>query len=170
MASGRADFEPQPWQVRFKRTFARPWNYYVKTRLKHSLTLIDSLRSRDEPTSAVTGAAPTVALAAGDLVRVRSREEIAATLDRWQELKGCAFLDNMWDYCGTTQRVLKPMERFLDERDYKVKKCRGLVLLEGVICHGTPVFGRCDRCCHLFWRMEWLQKIEPPPDADSAVT
>ncbi len=64
--------------------------------------------------------------------------------------------------CGTTQRVLQPMERFLDERDYKVKKVKGLVLLAGVICRGTPVFGRCDRCCHLFWRQEWLEKIESP--------
>jgi hypothetical protein len=52
------------------------------------------------------------------------------------------------------------MERFLDERDYKVKKARGIILLEGVICRGTPVFGRCDRCCYLFWREEWLEKIE----------
>jgi hypothetical protein len=54
------------------------------------------------------------------------------------------------------------MERFLDERDYKVKKAKGIVLLKDVICHGTPVFGRCDRCCHLFWRVEWLEKIEQP--------
>ena len=96
-------------------------------------------------------------------MQVRSREEIEATLDRWKELKGCAFLEYMWPYCGTTQRVLQTMERFLDERDYKVKKVKGLVLLEGVICHGTPVFGRCDRGCHLFWREEWLEKIDGQP-------
>ena len=26
------------------------------------------------------------------------------------------------------------------------KKVSGIVLLEGVICHGTPAFGCCDRC------------------------
>lgn len=46
------------------------------------------------------------------------------------------------------------MEHFLDERDYKVKKVKGIVLLEGVIYQGTPVFGRCDRSCFLFWREE----------------
>lgn len=61
---------------------------------------------------------------------------------------------------ATKQRVLQVMERFLDERDYKVKKVSGIVLLEGVICRGTPAFGRCDRCCHLFWRQEWLKKVE----------
>lgn len=169
IATERATFEPQPWQTRFKRTFARPWNYYVKKWLKrfssYQVEVRTLRRAADDPRPATRRAAPSAALAAGDLVRVRSRQEIAATLDRWQELKGCAFLDNMWSYCDTTQRVLQPMERFLDERDYKVKKCRGIVLLEGVICHGTPVFGRCDRCCHQFWRVEWLEKIEPQAES-----
>jgi len=103
--------------------------------------------------------AATTSLKAGDLVRVRSRQEIEATLDNWKELKSCAFLEYMWRYCDTTQRVLQPMERYLDERDYRVKKCNGIVILEGVICHGTLVPGGCDRCCHLFWREEWLEKI-----------
>ena len=169
IATGRADFEPQPWQIRFKRTFARPWSHYVKKWLKQYSPYMFEVRTRLRPTgerqSVTRRELPATPLAAGDWVQVRSQEEIEATLDQWQELKGCAFLDNMWAYCGTIQQVLQPMERFLDERDYKVKKCRGVVLLEGVICRGTPVFGRCDRCCHLFWRVEWLEKIglQPPP-------
>lgn len=167
IAAGLAEFGPQPWPVRFKRTFARPWNYHVKKWLKRYSPTLFAVRARlrtDADAAPVPRALPLVEpLAAGDWVQVRSREEVEATLDRWRELKGCAFLDNMWAYCGTVQQVLQPMERFLDERDYKVKKCRGIVLLEGVICHGTPVFGRCDRCCHLFWRVEWLEKIVPQP-------
>ena len=105
-----------------------------------------------------------VHLLAGELVRVRAREEIEAMLDPFKEQKGCAFLEYMWQYCGTTQRVLQPVERFLDERDYKVKKTKGVVLLEGVLCHGTPVFGRCDRACHLFWREEWLERMDVTPE------
>ena len=63
-------------------------------------------------------------------------------------------------YCGTTQRVLKPLERFVDERDLRVKTSRGIVLLDGVVCQGTADFGRCDRCCVMFWREEWLEKID----------
>lgn len=99
-------------------------------------------------------------LTTGDLVRVRSREEIEATLDYWKQLKGCLLMPEMWPYCGTTQRVLKSVERIVDERDYRVRKCRGVVLLEGVICPGTELFGKCDRCCFFFWREEWLEKIE----------
>lgn len=99
-------------------------------------------------------------LIAGDWVRVRSWEEIQPMLDPFKETRGCAFLEDMRKYCGTKQRVFKSMERFLDERDYKVKKVRGVILLENVICGGVPAFGRCDRSCFLFWREEWLEKID----------
>ena len=99
-------------------------------------------------------------LNAGDLVRVRSREEIQATLDRWRSLKGCGFLEEMGRYCGTTQRVLKRVERFIDERDYRAKMASGIVLLDGVICSGTGATGRCDRACFFFWREEWLEKLD----------
>lgn len=100
-------------------------------------------------------------LRAGDVVRVKSKEEIKATLNHLGRLKGCSFMeDAMEPYLGTVQRVLKPMERFVDERELKVKKAKGLVLLDGVMCQGTTTFGRCDRSCLLFWREEWMEKID----------
>ncbi len=105
--------------------------------------------------------AQQMALEAGDLVRVRSKEEIASTLNHLGQAKGCTFIsDTMTPYCNTVHRVLKSMERFVDERDLRVKKCKGLVLLEGVMCGGTTAFGRCDRSCYIFWREEWLEKLE----------
>jgi len=103
-----------------------------------------------------------VHLQAGDRVRVRSRTEIDATLDHWRQLRGCTFMPEMAGYCGTVQRVLKPLERFVDERDLQVKTARGIVLLDGVVCQGTADFGRCDRSCLLFWREEWLEKLDRP--------
>jgi hypothetical protein len=151
-----------------KRALARPWNYVVKPRLKSVLRAYFAwragLKAKADPQPVLAQAAAQVHLQAGDFVLVRSREEIEATLDPFKELKGCAFLDAMWQYCGTRQRVLQPMNRFLDERDYKVKKARGIVLLEGVLCRGTPVFGQCDRACHLFWREEWLVKVSENSD------
>jgi hypothetical protein len=96
---------------------------------------------------------------AGDPVRVRSKAEIEATLNHWRQLKGCTFMPEMVLYCGTQQRVLKPLERFVDERDLRVKKASGIVLLENAICQGTADFGRCDRSCFLFWRVEWLERV-----------
>ncbi len=106
----------------------------------------------------------SMTLKPGDFVRVKSAKEIRMTLDRWNQLQGCGFMEEMWPHCGTTQRVLKRVERFLDERDYLVKKCKGIVLLENVLCQGTKDFGRCDRSCHIFWREEWLEKIEDRED------
>jgi hypothetical protein len=148
-----------------KRALAQPWNYWFKPQLKQVVRKLFAWRSdfqaRNKPVPIKGSPIQAERLHAGDIVRVRSKEEIESMLDPFKELKGCAFLDTMWQYCGTTQRVLQPLERFLDERDYKVKKASRVVLLEGVLCFGTPVFGRCDRCCHLFWREEWLEKIVP---------
>jgi hypothetical protein len=102
---------------------------------------------------------PDPAFEAGELVRVRGREEIMATLDPGQKLRGCGFLEEMAPYCGTTQRVLKPVRQFVDERDLRMKKARGIYLLEGAMCHGAAPFGECDRGCLYFWRGEWLERL-----------
>jgi len=143
---------------RLKRFLAYPWNRYVKQWLKQTYYKIKSWKGGSSASNSVKDFAPTVPFQTGDLVRVRSREEIDSTLDPFKEVKGCAFLPEMYQYCGTQQRVLKSMQRFMDERDYKVKKVRGVILLENIICTGTPTFGACDRCCFLFWREEWLEK------------
>ncbi len=164
IAEGEGVVDQQPAVTRFKRAFAKPWNYIAKPQLKRMVKTAyawkKQLAKASKNTFDETLQKPIIHLKTGDLVRVRGKEDIEATLDPFKELKGCAFLEYMWVYCGTIQRVLQPVERFLDERDYQVKKVRGIVLLEGVLCHGTPVFGRCDRACHLFWREEWVEKME----------
>ena len=133
-----------------------------RTLKRRSSLLIQSLkltRRRSDATLTDTDSA-TGGLASGCMVRVRPEEEIGATLNAWSELKGCMFMDAQRQYCGTTQRVLKLVERFVDERDYRVKKAKGLVLLEGLFCEGTPDYGRCDRACHYFWREEWLERLD----------
>ena len=69
-------------------------------------------------------------------------------------------MPEMVEYCNTEQRVHKVMQRFVDERDLRVKKVNGIILLEGVLCQGTADFGSCDRSCFFFWRQEWLEKID----------
>ena len=146
---------------RLKRLLAVPWNRYVKKWLKQTYSLVLRWRRDSSAQIAARDFAQAIPFNAGDRVRVRARSEIDSTLDPFKELKGCAFLPEMYQYCGTEQRVLKSMQRFMDERDYKLKKVRGVILLENVICNGTPAFGPCDRCCFLFWREEWLEKITP---------
>lgn len=96
----------------------------------------------------------------GDRVRIRSRAAIEHSVNQWNELKGCGFMEEMWPYCGTEQVVFKRVERFMDEATYTMRKSRGLILLKDMYCKGTVDFGRCDRSCFFFWREEWLELIE----------
>jgi len=153
-----------PLRRRVKIELKRRLNARTKRKLKKTINRLISAFSlvsdEGEATSTQVVKVRANQFKPGELVQVRSREEIEATIDRWGELNGCLFFDEMWQYCGTTQRVLKPVERFVDERDYRVKKTKGLVLLDGLMCQGTPDYGRCDRACFYFWRVEWLEKIE----------
>jgi hypothetical protein len=142
------------WERQFKRSTNR-WVNWLYAKLGKPTRPVHA---------AAAGAAP---LQTGDLVRVRSVAEVDATLNHWRQLRGCTFMPEMRQYCGTTQRVLKRLERFVDERDLRVKKSSGVVLLQNVICQGTMDFGRCDRSCFLFWREEWLEKL--PPNAPDGV-
>lgn len=152
-----------PLGKRMRLAMRRRISPHWRRKLKKTFTnLVLRLRKGDRNKIAPTHAdarCASLGLKAGDRVRIRSREEIQGTLNRWGELKGCGFMTEMWQFCGTEQRVLKPVERFVDERDYQVKKARGVILLEGVTCHGTEFYGPCDRSCFLFWREEWLEKI-----------
>jgi hypothetical protein len=148
---------------RVKVLLAVPWNRHVKKWLKQVYYTSFRWRGDSSLQDTAKGFLPAIPFKQGDLVRVRSREDIFSTLDPFKELKGCAFLPDMYQYCGTEQRVLRSMQHFMDERDYKLKKARGVILLENVMCNGTPTFGECDRCCFLFWREEWLERINEIP-------
>ena len=136
---------------RFKRSLKRTISYY--------LDWMDVHIHKPKVANPTNTEYSPLNLQPGDLVRVRSKEEILLTLDRWYHLRGCGFMPEMFPYCGTTKRVLKPVHRFIDERDRQVKKAKGIVLLEDAICQGTDEFGPCDRSCFYFWREEWLEKV-----------
>jgi hypothetical protein len=144
---------------RIKRLLAVPWNRHVKKWLKRAYARKVHANGGTPAQAAARAFAPEVPFQQGDWVRVRLIEDIRSTLDPFKELKGCAFLPDMEEYCGTRQRVFRSMQNFMDERDYKLKKVRGVILLENVYCNGTPTFGACDRCCLLFWREEWLERV-----------
>jgi hypothetical protein len=101
-------------------------------------------------------------LQAGDLVEVRSLEEIKAALDEKGKYGGLKFLRPMEQYCGRRFRVLKPVRRILDEHDHTMRTIRDTVILEGGICHGQGIRGRegCDRSCFFYWKEAWLKKIK----------
>ena len=132
----------------------------IKKRLEQVNRTITRLSGRGQSAAAIASNTASIPLQAGDRVRVKSREEIEATVGLFNDLKGLTFMPEMWQYCGTEQRVFKRLTRFFDEREYQIRKAKGIVLLEGLMCEGTAMFGPCDRSCFYFWREEWLEKIE----------
>jgi hypothetical protein len=165
LPAGRDEEKGLSFIVRAKRALKSRLSVRAQKKIKGAIgATLDRLSGRTRvkaPEDSADAPLPPH-LMAGDMVRVRSKDEIEATLDHWRSFKGCAFLDEMVGYCGTNQRVLKRVERFIDERDYRLKRASGVVLLEGVICSGTRTTGRCDRACFFFWREEWLDKITRP--------
>ncbi len=146
-------------KLSIKRRLSPHMKRKIKTQTDRFGRWLRKLSGGRNETSSSTDNSGTSSLRSGDMVLIRSNEEIKATLNFWGELKGCLFMQDMWQYCGTSQQVFKSVNRYVDERDYRVKKAKGLVLLEGLVCEGAPDYGRCDRACFYFWREEWLEKI-----------
>ena len=105
---------------------------------------------------------PARNLKPGNIVRIRPKEQILRTLDKDNALEGCYFMDEMWQYCGSQQKVLKRVDYFFDERGAKFYRANNTVLLEDVFCSGKlgNFMPRCDRNCYIFWKEDWLEKIE----------
>jgi len=97
----------------------------------------------------------------GDIVSILKRDEILATLDSCGKHEGCLMMEQMWQYCGKSFKVIKVVNNFFDEYQYKMYKVRPpLYILEGLICDGIveSFEHRCDRSCYLLWHEEWLDK------------
>ena len=132
---------------------------FSKRRLRYLRYYLRKLIGKDHQDINRNAASLQTHLIPGDRVRVKSQQEIQALLNPWQEQNGCAFMEEMWIYCGTEQVVKKRVEKFLDEATLRMHTSKGLILLEDLFCEGTIDFGRCDRSCYYFWREEWLEKL-----------
>jgi hypothetical protein len=98
-------------------------------------------------------------LQAGELVRVKSKEEIVATLDVGNRNRGLKFDAEMLKYCGRQARVLRRVNRIVDERTGKMMEFGNpCIILEDVIC--TSDYHRlCPRAIYPYWREIWLERV-----------
>ena len=97
----------------------------------------------------------------GDVVRIRSKENISETLDYINKLEGCLFMEQMWEYCGDKFPVMKVVNNIFDEHSHKLHKVHSpLYILEGLICEGVvnSFEHRCDHGCYFLWHEGWLEK------------
>jgi hypothetical protein len=112
----------------------------------------------------------TLGLQPGDLVQVKSYEEILATLNTKNKNLGLRFDAEMVPYCGSVRRVRARVERIIDERTGKmIIFPRDCLILDGVICRAQYSERRlfCPRNIFPYWREIWLKRVNQSPDADS---
>lgn len=98
----------------------------------------------------------------GDLVRVKSEDQIMKTLDVNNKNRGLWFDMEMLPLSGNIFRVTSRVQRIVHEKSGKMIAMASdapIILLEGQICHGN--FHKfCPRSEYLFWREAWLERVE----------
>ena len=102
---------------------------------------------------------PTMALnlQPGELVEVKSKEEILSTLDFTGRNRGLVFNAEMLKYCNKKYRVFRRVDKMISEKTHKMRKIANTVILEGSMCDGKT-HGGCQRTCYCLWREIWLER------------
>jgi hypothetical protein len=117
---------------------------------------------------------PALKLRAGDLVEVRSEQEILTTLDEQGAIDGMPFMPEMLEYCGRQFRVAKRADKTCDTITLTgLRRLQNTVHLEGLRCSGAAHEG-CQAYCFLFWNEAWLKRADrrnpPSPQPRSDVS
>jgi hypothetical protein len=101
-----------------------------------------------------------VTFRAGDWVEVRSREEILATLDKQGRVDKLPFMPEMLQHCGQRFQVFKSAHKTCDPPSgLQARRMTTAVHLTGIRC-GGEAHGGCQAGCLIFWKQQWLKKVD----------
>jgi hypothetical protein len=99
----------------------------------------------------------------GELVRVRSKDEIKQTLNSRRQNRGMWFDAEMVVYCGKGPfRVLRRVDKIVNEKTGQLMNLENpCIILEGVTCSGNYLHNRMfsPRHEYPFWREIWLERV-----------
>lgn len=100
-------------------------------------------------------------LKAGDMVRVKSLEEIRATLDEHGCLENMPFMPEMARFCGRRLRVFRRAHKTCDTVDGLGGRSvnGGGIHLVDARCDGAA-HGGCQNSCVIFWKEAWLSRAD----------
>jgi hypothetical protein len=143
---------------RFSTTMAR----IVFGEIGRRLHLIPRGFTAHDPSTEPVKTPPPRGLEPGTLVQIRSRSEIAPTLDAVGKNKGLWFDREMVPFCGKTFSVKRRVERFIDEGTGRLVQLKSdCYILDGVVCSGDLNEGKwfCRRAIYPWWREAWLQPV-----------
>lgn len=107
--------------------------------------------------------ASTLNLQPGELVRVKSHEEILRTVNTASRNRGLWWDAELVPYCGKTFRVLSRVTRIIDEKTGQMQEMKNpCIILDSVICQARYSACRmfCPRSTYAYWREIWLERIE----------
>ncbi|NYD43068.1 hypothetical protein [Nocardioides panaciterrulae] len=105
------------------------------------------------------GTAPEpLRLQPGELVEVKSKDEIMAALGPNSKNRGLIFDGEMLPFCGRRARVLRSVDHIIDEQTGRMIHLRDCVILDEVTCMGR--YHRfCPRAIYPYWREAWLRRV-----------
>jgi hypothetical protein len=107
-------------------------------------------------------------LRAGELVEIRPREEILATLDSKGELDCMPFMPEMEAFYGRSVRVFRRVDKIFDWiTSSGLRRMRDTVILEGLRCDGGYHSG-CQADCPILWKEAWLRRASTKQKARPA--
>jgi hypothetical protein len=113
---------------------------------------VTQIRTDTRPTS--------LGLKVGDLVEVRSAEEILATLDERGELENLPFMPEMLAFCGQRLTVKKVAHKLCDTISWSgMRRMTNAVHLTDSRCDGSA-HGGCQTACSLYWKEQWLRQVD----------
>lgn len=105
-------------------------------------------------------------LEAGELVEVRSPDEIGATLDQDAKHRGLRYSEEMTPACGKRFRVKNRVDRLIDEHTGRMIELKNdCIVLENFVCQGdrSPSALFCPRAAYPLFRESWLRRVDDPP-------
>ncbi|MFI5315529.1 MAG: hypothetical protein ACHQ6T_07500 [Myxococcota bacterium] len=99
----------------------------------------------------------------GELVQVRPADEIMRTINAERKNRGLTFDVEMLPFCGRTFRVLRRVEKLINERTgVMMRMPADCIVLDDVYCRGCLSQYRlfCPRAIYPYWREIWLRRVE----------
>jgi hypothetical protein len=102
----------------------------------------------------------------GELVEIRSREEIFRTVNEGNFNRGLQIDEEMTKYCGGRYRVTSRVTRIINERSGEMMHFKNpCIVLDDVNCMGEYSAKRllCPRRITAYWREIWLKRVEETP-------
>ncbi len=106
----------------------------------------------------------TLNLQPGEIVRVKSHEEILKTINVDSKNRGMHWDAELLPYCGGTYKVLNSVTRVIDEKTGKMVTMKTpAIILDSVICQArySPCRMFCPKSTWAYWREIWLERVSP---------